>query len=61
MFITLQIKRHNADYDPFERLKKTSVQQDIRAAEYAISRFAAVPVKDKRAFAAYVLFKARLS
>jgi hypothetical protein len=55
----MQLKRHKADYDPFEKIYKSSVLQDIADAEDVIERFRGVSIKDRRAFAAYVLFKAR--
>lgn len=58
-FVTMQAKRHMADYDPSERLYKSSVLQDIADAEDVMDRFGRADVKDRRAFAAYVLFKTR--
>ncbi len=48
-----------ADYDPGERFYKSGVKQDIAEAEDIIKRFKGVPIKDRRAFAAFVLFKRR--
>ena len=59
MFVTMQDKRHKADYDPTENFWKSSVIQDINAVEQAIKGFKTAPLKDRRAFAAYVLFKIR--
>lgn len=58
-FVELQTKRHNADYDPDERFYKSAVLQDIADAETVIANLQRVPAKDRRAFAALVLFKAR--
>ncbi|MCG8356408.1 MAG: hypothetical protein MI920_12625 [Kiloniellales bacterium] len=58
-FITMQAKRHKADYDPSEKLFKSSVLQDIADANDVIDRFKKADIKDRRAFAAYVLFKTR--
>ena len=58
-FVALQAKRHLADYAPRERFYKSGVKQDIADAEAVIRRFGKVPVKDRRAFAAFVLFKRR--
>jgi len=58
-FVTMQVKRHKCDYDPSLRLYKSAVQQDIEDAAVVISRFNAAPIKDRRAFAAYVLFRTR--
>ena len=59
MFVTMQEKRHKADYDPAERFYKSSVIQDINAAEQVIKGFDGADIKHRRAFAAYALFKAR--
>lgn len=58
-FVTLQEKRHAADYDPFLCLTKSEVVAEIQAAERAIADFQDVPIKDRRAFAAHILFKRR--
>ncbi len=60
-FVVMQAKRHAADYDPGVRLSKSEVAADIAAAREAIIRFLAEPIKDRRAFAAHVLFKRRPS
>lgn len=60
-FVSMQIKRHDADYKPDGNYYKSSVQQDICDAEQVIRRFQSVPVKDRRAFAAFVLLKVRKS
>ena len=59
VFVTLQGKRHKADYGPFENLTKLDVIGNISAARDAIQRLEWSPIKDRRAFAAYVLFKYR--
>lgn len=58
-FISLQEKRHAADYDPFTRFKKTDVDTAIDAAEVAIKRFRGTAIKDRRAFAAWTTMKSR--
>lgn len=58
-FVSLQRKRHNADYDPYEKFLKSEVSFDIAIAHQAILDFETVPIKDRRAFCAYVLFKKR--
>ena len=58
-FVTMQMKRHQADYDPSERFYKSSVQQDIAQVEDVIQRFSSVSIKNRRAFAAFVLFRKR--
>lgn len=57
MFVQMQAKRHAADYDPTTRSTKSEVLLDIEAVEAVINDFVKVPVKDRRAFAALVLFK----
>ncbi len=59
LFVTMQEKRHLADYDPHERFLKSSVLSDIAIAEQAIKDFVAQPAKDRRAFCVHVLFKYR--
>ena len=53
-----------ADYDPAKTynanpIRKSEVLQDILDAEDAIKRFQAVPAKDRRAFAIFVLLNIR--
>jgi uncharacterized protein (UPF0332 family) len=59
MFVLMQIERHDADYDPDQRFYKSAVLTNIAAAEIVMKDFGAAPVKDRRAFAAWVLFKKR--
>jgi hypothetical protein len=58
-FLEMQLKRHVADYDPDGKFYKSAVLQDILDAETVIRAFRAAPTKDRRAFAAFVLFKLR--
>ncbi|ESQ13296.1 MAG: hypothetical protein JKP98_15815 [Rhodobacteraceae bacterium] len=58
-FISAQDKRHAADYDPDVALTRSEVQVDIAQAETAISAFEGCSLKDRRAFAAWVIFKHR--
>lgn len=58
-FVTMQEKRHNADYDPQSKFLKSEVLVDIELAERAIEGFDMAPLRDRRAFAAFVLFKDR--
>ena len=58
-FVAMQEKRHGADYDPSVRLAKSEVMADIKLAREAIVEFQNAPAKDRRAFAAHVLFKKR--
>lgn len=58
-FVALQKKRHDADYDPDARFKRSEVLSDIDAADFVIKRIGAVSLRDRRAFAAWVVFKSR--
>jgi len=58
-FVSLQIKRHEADYDPFARLTKSVVVEDIASARRVIGAFSVASAKDRRAFRTFVLFKKR--
>jgi hypothetical protein len=55
----MQAKRHNADYDPYIKLTKSEVEQDLAIVCAAIDAFAREPVKDRRAFCAFVMLKRR--
>lgn len=57
MFCQMQVKRYVSDYDPQAKIAKSSVSIDIDAVEAAINDFSNVPIKDRRAFAALILFK----
>lgn len=59
-FVTLQEKRHQADYDPGGNFLKSGVTYDIDLAEQAVKDFSSVGAKHRRAFCAYVLFKRRV-
>lgn len=59
-FVTLQEKRHAADYDPHLKLTKSEVKADISVVRQVIADFMKVPIKHRRAFAAHVLFKKRV-
>jgi hypothetical protein len=58
-FVTMQEKRHAADYDPYTKLTKSEVLQDILLVEQTIRDFQKEKPKDRRAFCALVLFKKR--
>ena len=58
-FVLMQKERHRADYDPEGVFYKDEVVQNIADAEYQLSRFTRVPIKDRRAFAVYVLMNMR--
>lgn len=62
VFVDMQGKRHRADYDPRApdgRWRKFEVVEDIAAAAETIARFEASPLRDRRAFAVFVLLKSR--
>ncbi len=58
-FLDMQEKRHKADYDSNAGFPKLIVEQDIEATEKAIENFRRAPLKDRRAFAIYVLLPVR--
>jgi len=58
-FVAMQSRRHAADYDPDARFTKSAPAQDVATARQAILDFAAAPVRDRRAFCAFVLFRRR--
>ena len=58
-FVTMQEKRHLADYDPFALFTKSEVIQDIAIIERAMAAFKNEDAKDRRAFCTFVLFKKR--
>lgn len=58
-FVDLQERRHLADYDPEFRLTKSEVEASIEVVDGVILAMKRVSAKDRRAFAAYVLFKQR--
>ena len=59
MFVEMQQKRHQADYDPHANFLKSSVTYDINTAEQAIKNFATVGDNLRRNFSVHVLFKSR--
>ena len=58
-FVTMQRQRHLADYDPLERISRSSVTQFIKETKLAIAEFKKVDRDDRRAFAVFVLFDLR--
>lgn len=58
-FYAMQMKRHQADYDPFFELSRTDIQLDIRATGEIIGNFRALPEADRRAFVTLILFPDR--
>ena len=59
LFVSMQMKRHSADYDPDAAFLKSDVIQYIDEAEDAIKQFNSAPRADRRAFAIYVLLDIR--
>ena len=53
-FVKMQEKRHEADYDPTFRSRLNDVIVAIDAAELTIRQLKMCPIKDRRAFAAWV-------
>lgn len=58
-FVELQVERHAADYDPLHRLVRSEVKSEIDRAEQVIRGFRTVPIRDRRAFAAWITFNTR--
>ncbi len=56
-FVTLQQLREDADYDPTTRYAKSDVLTLLKDAQDVSRRFKSAPVKDRRAFAAWVLLQ----
>jgi hypothetical protein len=59
VFLQMQIKRDDADYNPDRTVFKSSVLTDISMAEASIEVFNKAPIQDRRAFAAFVMLKQR--
>ena len=65
LFVDMQKKRHSADYDPDATYSpvmvffKSNIIQDIFVAENVIHRFSKTPLRDRRAFAVYILLDRR--
>ena len=57
VFVQMQIKREDADYNPGYRAFKSAVITDILIADAAMKDFDKAPPKDRRAFAAFVILK----
>jgi uncharacterized protein (UPF0332 family) len=56
-FAEMQKKRHSADYDPFYKTTKSSVEADIALAVNSIKQYQSASFKDRKAFSIYVLLK----
>ena len=62
VFVDMQSKRHQADYDPQSpegRWIKSDVEEEINSAANAIEEFDSAPLRDRQAFAVFVLLKNR--
>jgi hypothetical protein len=59
VFVAMQLKRHSADYDPYAKFYKSEVLNDKASVDAAIRAFEVCDVKDRRAFASWVLMKKR--
>ena len=58
-FVQLQELRHEADYDPNASFLRQDVDAHIRQAKTAIGDLDAAPVKDRRIFAAWLVFRTK--
>jgi len=56
-FVSLQEKRHRADYDPTARFAKSEVIADLFLVEDAIKAFKTVSQADRRAFCVFLLLR----
>ena len=59
LFLVLQKERHTADYDPAQVFFKSDVEGHLQTARLTIRRLETADVRDRRAFAAHILFKER--
>jgi hypothetical protein len=59
LFCEMQAKRHAADYDPSAPHLKSTVSLDIARVKDVVSAFQMQPIREKRAFSVFVLFKTR--
>ena len=60
-FAEMQERRQTADYDPSVSFTQSAVIEDIDLAELRIAQFRRASERDRRAFAAFVLFPLRNS
>ncbi len=58
-FVTMQFKRHDADYNPDARYSKSEIVHDIALAQEAIHDYNSVRAKHRRAFCVYILLNLR--
>lgn len=59
LFVDLQDNRHRADYDPVWYPDPKTIEDRLGVARQVIRRFESTPLRDRRDFAAHVLFKRR--
>lgn len=58
-FVDLQDQRHRADYDPVATFYKSDVQRLIVDTRAVLAEFERADRRERRSFAAHVLFRAR--
>ena len=59
LFVGVQRERHSADYNPDARFSRSDVIQMVEETAGTIARFNRDAIRDRRAFAVYVLFNLR--
>lgn len=59
LFYSMQIKRHNADYDPYYEVDISELETDFEEVKKAIEDFEGIDEKHLKAFATLVLFQDR--
>ena len=59
IFVRLQDKRNDADYNPFATFSDGDVEVDIDDAETAINNFERISDRERRNFAIYILISIR--
>jgi hypothetical protein len=59
VFVTMQDKRHDADYNPRAQFTRSSVTNDLQVVGAAMTNFKKAPLSDRRAFCALLLFALR--
>ena len=59
LFVALQDKRHRADYDPAAAFYKTDVERLLVDARAILEEFENADRRERKSFAAFVLFRGR--
>ena len=59
LFVDLQQRRHDADYNPLTWITRSEAMETIDQAEFAISSLRATSRRDRRAFAIQILLRRR--